>query len=326
MCIGEVSSAIRKNRDKLPPIHNPYNEDFFKQLEPFIPHLKEAKFYGGEPFLINEYYKIWELIRKLNPKLKMFVITNGTIWNEKVKRTIYGGKFDVAVSIDAIDKEILEKIRKNVKKDELIENIYHFKNYVDKVGTSLTLSFTIQKENWLEFPKMINFANEINAHLFVSYLETPIQFAISTFEKEELQNIKNKLSNLQFPSVSRAEKHNLRCYIDFINFLNFNIENKKKTYVDYRYGEIENIKTIELFRQEMQQYLKAHYPSNSADLLQKFNVLESFLNSDEERRNFYKLIFLPPISAIVNSLIERSVEDLYQAFLIEIQKWDKEKK
>lgn len=324
MCIGEVSSAIRKNRDKLPPIHNPYDDHFFTQLEAFIPHLKEAKFYGGEPFLINEYFKIWEMIRRLNPKLKMFVITNGTIWNEKVKKAIYGGVFDVAISIDAIEKEVLEKIRKNVKKELLIENIHNFKKYVDKIGTSLTLSFTIQKENWQEFPKMINFANELNAHLFVSYLETPIQFAISTFEKEELINVKNNLSGLHFPSNSRAEKHNKKCYQDFLNFLSFNIEDKNKSYVDYRYGGVKNEKSIDLFRKELLQFLESFYPNKSKELFEKFYNLENRLKSKEEKEKFFKLIFFPPVSVIADALVEKSVDELYQAFLIEVKKWDKE--
>jgi MoaA/NifB/PqqE/SkfB family radical SAM enzyme len=60
MCIGELSSAIRKNRDKLPPIKSPYNEAFVEQLEEFIPHLKELRFNGGEPFLINSVFRIFE--------------------------------------------------------------------------------------------------------------------------------------------------------------------------------------------------------------------------------------------------------------------------
>lgn len=326
MCIGEVSSAIRKNRDKLPPIKNPYNDDFFRQLEPFIPHLNEAKFYGGEPFLIPEYYKIWEMIRRLNPKLKMFVITNGTIWNDKVKNAIYGGKFDVAVSIDALNKELLEKIRKNINKESLIENIYNFKKYVDKVGTSLTLSFTIQNENWLEFPKMINFANEINAHLFVSYLETPVQFAISTLDKDQLIKIKDQLLGYKFPNFTRAERHNFKCFKDFINFLIFNIENKNKNYVDYRYGESQNEKTIELFRQEMVQYLETNFPENTIDLIKKFNELENCFESDEEKQLLFKLVLFPPINVVVDALLAKTVEELYKAVLLESKKVNPKKK
>jgi MoaA/NifB/PqqE/SkfB family radical SAM enzyme len=58
MCNGSFSSSIRKNREKLPPIISPYNDDFVNELDAFIPHLTDAKFLGGEPFMIEIYLKI----------------------------------------------------------------------------------------------------------------------------------------------------------------------------------------------------------------------------------------------------------------------------
>ncbi|MCO5260555.1 MAG: SPASM domain-containing protein [Crocinitomicaceae bacterium] len=61
MCSGEYSSAIRKNRENKKPYYSPYEEfsgQFIEQLVPFIPHLTEMRFLGGEPFLMNIYYKI----------------------------------------------------------------------------------------------------------------------------------------------------------------------------------------------------------------------------------------------------------------------------
>ena len=62
MCGGKWSSAIRKNREGLPPLKNHYDKDFVKQIREFLPFLREARFIGGEPFLINLYYDIWEAI------------------------------------------------------------------------------------------------------------------------------------------------------------------------------------------------------------------------------------------------------------------------
>src|SRR6185295_19977224 len=56
MCTGFFSSSIRHNREHLPPIKTPYDDAFVRQLEPFVPHLKAARFLGGEPFLIRTYY------------------------------------------------------------------------------------------------------------------------------------------------------------------------------------------------------------------------------------------------------------------------------
>ena len=59
---------------------NPYDAAFVKQLEEFIPHLEEVKFYGGEPFLIEIYYEIWEKIMELNPKVRISVQTTISCW------------------------------------------------------------------------------------------------------------------------------------------------------------------------------------------------------------------------------------------------------
>jgi len=139
-----------------------------------------------------------------------------------------------------------------------------------------------------------------------------------------LINIKDQLTGYQFANNTRAERHNLKCFKDFMNFLNFNIENNSKNYIDYRYGESKSNKTIDLFRQEMLQYLETFYSNNSKDLVDKFNLLENRLESDEEREKFYKLIFCQPVSAIVVALMEKSVEELYQSFLVEIKKLNKE--
>jgi len=160
MCIGEVSSSIRKNRDKLPALPMAYDEQFVEQLRAFIPNLKEAKFYGGEPFLIWIYFEIWDAIMELNPGIEIFVITNGTQWNDRIKQTIYKGKFDIAISIDALDKEKLERIRKNVVLEELLANIDHFNTYCQSQGRALTLSFTVQKDNWDQMPAMVDFCNQ----------------------------------------------------------------------------------------------------------------------------------------------------------------------
>jgi MoaA/NifB/PqqE/SkfB family radical SAM enzyme len=62
MCNGYFSSSIRKNREKLPASVSPYNDQFVDELDQFIPHLTDAKFLGGEPFMIDIYLKIWERI------------------------------------------------------------------------------------------------------------------------------------------------------------------------------------------------------------------------------------------------------------------------
>lgn len=244
MCIGEVSSSIRKNRDKLPPIRSPYGNTFVSQLREFIPYLKEAKFYGGEPFLIPIYFKIWDAIYELKPDMNLFVITNGSTWNENVEKVLYRARFDVAVSIDALDKTKLEKIRKNINLEVLLENIEKFNQYCRKRGTYMSLSFTVQKENWEELPKVIEYCNRLQAHIFVSYLETPVQFSVADMSVEELEHIRRELENYQLPESKSYEKYNKRCFTDFLHYLDTHIANAKtKSYSEYRYAYLDKPET-----------------------------------------------------------------------------------
>ncbi|MCS6934336.1 MAG: twitch domain-containing radical SAM protein [Chitinophagales bacterium] len=239
MCVGEVSSSIRKNRDKLPPIPMPYDDLFLTQLAKYIPHLKEAKFYGGEPFLISIYYKIWDLIRQLNPRLPLFVITNGTHWNAKIESIIRDLNFEVAISIDATDKQLVERIRKNIQYEKLMENIRRFNEVCRRKGKYLSLSFTVQQENWHELPQVIHLCNELGAYIFISYLERPAHFSIAEYPTEKLKEILRYMGNIALPKKSPAERHNYQCFEDFKHYIQTYINNPdEKRYLDYRFENI----------------------------------------------------------------------------------------
>lgn len=250
MCHGEVSSSIRKNRDKLPPIPTPYDDTFVQQLDKYLPRLKEAKFYGGEPFLIPIYYKIWDRVKALNPSLEMFVITNGTQWSEKIRSLLTELNFDLAVSIDAFEKEKLERIRKNVVYEELMENIARFNRICKEKGKYLSLSFTVQKDNWEQLPLIIGLCNELNAFIYVSYLERPFHFSIADLPREKLQDIRDYMEKVTLPKRTSNEKHNARCFEDFKTYLETYINNEEeKKYADYAFKK-------EIIKQPPQAYQK----------------------------------------------------------------------
>ena len=109
MCYGNFSSSIRKNREKLPSTPTVYDEKFLESLDPIIPDLKYVKFLGGEPFLINIYYEVWERIIECNPNCLIDVQTNGTILNDRVKDILERGNFRIGVSLDSLKKETYER-------------------------------------------------------------------------------------------------------------------------------------------------------------------------------------------------------------------------
>ncbi len=219
MCNGKVSSSIRANRDKLPPIPMAYDDAFVKQLEEFIPHIEEAKFYGGEPFLIPVYHRIWDLILKLNPQARIFVITNGTTLNTRIKDLLEQGNFDIAVSMDSPQKIFLEAIRVNTRHEVVMQNIEYLNNYCRQRGKNLVISFTLMRINWREFVKIIHFCNDIGAALYVSYLKTPEKFGVWNLPSEDLRAMIKELAGCVFPEDNYAQKNNKQCYDDLLVYL-----------------------------------------------------------------------------------------------------------
>jgi len=234
MCNGNVSSSIRKRRDGLPPLYNPYDDNFLKQLEPYIRTLSEAKFYGGEPFLIPMYFRIWTLVAQMNPECELFVITNGMQWNARIEALIQNLNMDVAISIDSLQRDRLEKIRRNARFDLLMENIHRINAIMRAKGRYLSLSFTVQQENWDELPSFVRFCNSIEASVYISYLDNPKEYAISELPKEQLNLIHHQLLQENLSIETDLCRHNARCLADFIAYVNrYLTQENEPQYDDY---------------------------------------------------------------------------------------------
>jgi sulfatase maturation enzyme AslB (radical SAM superfamily) len=189
MCTGEFSSSIRKNREKLPPLNDPYGPEFIEQLEEFIPYLTDTKFYGGEPFLIDLYYDIWEKIIELNPKCRINIQTNATILNNKVKSLLERGNFLINISLDSLEKDTYESIRVNAKFERVLENVEYFIDYCKRKGTFIGISACFMRQNWKEMPSFIQFCNEKQVPVYFHMVVNPKHSAVWMLPVDELEQI-----------------------------------------------------------------------------------------------------------------------------------------
>lgn len=219
MCNGDFSSLIRANRENREPLLNPYDDTFIEQLREFIPHLEEVKFYGGEPFLIEIYYKIWDLIIELNPNVRISVQTNATILNNRVKNILNKSNFHINISLDSLNKETYESIRVNAKFDRVLDNVEWFINYCKGKNTFVGISTCAMKNNWKEIPEIINFCNERNISVYFHTVFYPLELAIRTLNVKELETIHNQLLSdySQFETTNPIHKKNKDHFYDLIN-------------------------------------------------------------------------------------------------------------
>jgi sulfatase maturation enzyme AslB (radical SAM superfamily) len=151
MCRGLWSSAIRARREKLPPLPRLYSEAFFESLWKYLPHVKQLKFLGGEPFLISEYYTLWDRMIDDGLAVPCHATTNGTQYNRKIERVLEHVPMGFAVSMDGATKATLESIRVNAKYEVVMENARRFREYARARKTSFSVTYCLMRQNWHEF-------------------------------------------------------------------------------------------------------------------------------------------------------------------------------
>lgn len=244
MCIGEYSSSIRKNREKKANYQNPYKNGFIEQLVPFIPYLKEASFSGGEVFLCEEYFEIWEKFIQLNPQIKVSVTTNGTIINERVKKIIEALRFNINLSIDAIDKTIFEKIRKKSNFEKVLSSLDYFENYVKSKKTELSVRINVMRQNYEYIPKLITFLNDRNIKIHFNKVIFPPYTALWNTDLSILSKVVNLLNNINLKTDTFVQKTNNQSLKEFIetikqwNKLADNYKQIKEQYINHSNEEL----------------------------------------------------------------------------------------
>lgn len=210
MCVGELP-------DILPEKH--YDEGFLEELEDFLPHLRQARFTGGEPFVNPLYPAIWDRLAAVNPDCAIAISTNGTILNRRVRKLLSQAKVSIHLSLDSLQKERFEKIRRGADFDSYMENFRFFHAYCRERGTRFGISISPQRENWQEIPDLIRFANELDTYVWLSMVWLPHDESLRTLPPDEIQEIMDVLGREELPDDTPTRFSNRMYYQDFLNLL-----------------------------------------------------------------------------------------------------------
>ena len=219
MCNGKFSSLIRKNREKLPPLENVYDDAFVTQLDAFIPQMKEAKFLGGEPFLIPVYWQIWDRIKTLNPKAKIHITTNGTLLSERVKRLLHDIRPNIIISIDSLNKSNYELIRQNANFEKVWDNVRYLKAYTQQYSKEFSFAVCPMTLNWHELPDILHYCNENNIWLYLNTVTDPKKYSLYALHPEKLKDVIAVLQSKELTGTTRLQKSNNRAYQSLIDSL-----------------------------------------------------------------------------------------------------------
>jgi MoaA/NifB/PqqE/SkfB family radical SAM enzyme len=193
MCSGLLSSGIRKNRDKLPPLKQIYDDSFIEQLKEFVPHLVELRFNGGEPFAQKIVLDICDMVAEINPTLKINIATNGTVYNKRVSHILANNNIHLNISIDSLIPERYEAIRINGNFNQLMNNFDIFHRYCKDNNRELSVMVNPMRNNWEEMVDFGVFARDNKANLWFNTILYPKELALWNLPPDQLTQIYNTL-------------------------------------------------------------------------------------------------------------------------------------
>jgi len=217
MCHGGFSSSIRKNREGLAPIEMPYDDEFVRQLEEFIPHLKDTKFLGGEPFLVGIYYDIWERMMEINPSITTHITTNGSILTKRSKRVVEKLDTYIVMSIDSIVRETYDKIRINSDYDKVMESMDFYEEMTRTKGRSLAFATCPMTINWHEMPDLVKHCDERNIRIYFNTVIFPRECSLQSYDSEKLTEVIAHFESYAPEPESKHQRENQEVFRDLIN-------------------------------------------------------------------------------------------------------------
>jgi sulfatase maturation enzyme AslB (radical SAM superfamily) len=228
MCNGETSSRIRREFDKQPPVSPVYGERFFQDLEEILPHVEHVQFFGGEPFLVREHIRVFELIEKTKAQCSIYVNTNATSLNRRTREFLERLNFTcIAISMDAVSAEVHEKIRYGLRSKVFYDTVAYFLDLRERRGLFVMLNVTEHRKNWFEIPEVFRFAQRHDISLHINTCIHPENVTLYTLPTDQLQYV------LDFTLEERARLcaefgtfKNLPSYDFYISLIRGELENR----------------------------------------------------------------------------------------------------
>ncbi|MGI6320398.1 MAG: radical SAM protein [Bacteroidales bacterium] len=318
MCSENISNSSTNPHSIIGNQSIDFDDDFIQNMEEIFKKSKISIFSGGEPFAIPIYYKIWDRLHEVNSKSNIYIQTNATIINDKVKSTIKKHKMQIGVSIDSIDKDIYETIRKNANYEETFSNLEFFINHSKKINSTLSIMLTPMKINALGITDVLKFCNKKEIYLSYSILEFPPKLAIWAMSSTEIDEIIQNLDKYKFQAnrseVIKRNEENFHQLKELIKTYH-----KNKLFFEKNNNNIENeiLQKGKIFKEEYKNSISNHIkaPQQRVDIESKLEKilhksLELFSNKFSNPLFIYAYFANFGIEVIINHLLQFEEESL----------------
>lgn len=169
------------------------HEEFWQHCrEKIFPYVKEIEIIGGEPLILDNTFKLIDLVSECNPNCLWRVTTNAHYqFNEKFKKAADKMHFEsFAVSVDSLKPEVFSSIRKGARLDLVLKTLDDWNEYSKTRAKDrpmkVVVNFVVQKENAFELPNFIDFCLKKDLVPYAILLRDPVPFTIFDLPEEEL--------------------------------------------------------------------------------------------------------------------------------------------
>ena len=183
MCIKENKKYITKYKEIL---HD-------KNLN----SVQKVVIHGGETFLLEK--ELLELIDFLSQKIKnkyanWYIITNGTIYNENILKTLNKLNFNIIFSIDGF-KNHNNMVRKGCDYNLIKNNWFLIKKNFKNCFLSINYTLHINNVNWF-FEDIKNMSIDLETkNISINYVTYPANISLLSLNKED-KKINNYLKDV----------------------------------------------------------------------------------------------------------------------------------
>lgn len=207
MCTGWSSSAIRAQRERLPPLVSAYGDAFFEELAEFLPHLERAIVLGGEPFIAPESLRLLEMLADLDEPPEVIVITNGTQWSRRVERILERLPMAIDLSLDGATASTFESIRVGARLPDVLANLDRYSQHARRNGKAVGIAFCLMTSNWHEFASVLELAERRGVdHVSVNLVTAPLSHSLYRLDADALARTIESMERDQRATVARLER------------------------------------------------------------------------------------------------------------------------
>jgi MoaA/NifB/PqqE/SkfB family radical SAM enzyme/thioredoxin-like negative regulator of GroEL len=279
-----------------------FTDQKIKELKELIPYLEYIIWQGGEVFLHKNFSELFELGFK--NKVKQTIITNGLLITPDIAEYIVQYGVDLAISIDCVDKDGYEKIRKNANFDQLISNLTLLNKLQDKyhnANFNMKMSVVVMKSNYDKLYDILEFAKK---YKFSAIEINPIEF-----------RTRNTDEQIFFVNADYQK-------IKYLNVLIPKLDEKAKSYGIKIISSIpsesivgEMSKEREIFDEtkvQVSKYISNDKKNINASILNKIKIpdnISSYLKESTSRK--YTKLYIKQLLSFVKKIINKKTSQKY---------------